>query len=990
MARKVYSYLTNYMQTQPFQSGGNFEPSVYQESIFRFQEEDTRDAFVNAKAGSGKTTTLIQCAERLSASKRERAIFVAFNRHIADELADKLPEGVTARTIHSLGREAISNYVKPSNDWKVERYKYQHLARMYAASIGLSPDSPAGKVLTKTIEQIMGFIMVTLINPTDKEALQAIAAHYDIIVEDWATIYDAIPKLLTWGFIGADTPDDNGRRYSIDECVSFDEMLYLPAYLELPIAQYDMIYCDEAQDLSASQLEIILKMRSPGGRIIFVGDPNQAIYGFAGADSRSIKTILERTHAVELPLSICYRCPKSHIRLAHAIVPEIETHAAAEEGSIEEIDVNRLATSVRAGDLILCRTTAPLVTTALQLIESHISAKVRGHDIETSLINLLDSVEKMADFTFTRFAEFLELYRGRMVEGYRQKDFSELAVESLNDRVHSLFAIFRRCSTQGKVATVASFRANIKSIFSDEQEAVTFCTVHRAKGLEADRVFILEENQMPHPKATKSHEIDQEWNLRYVALTRAKKALYFVRNQIRINTKNEAQIQVLLNQYSQILTQSPDDQYAKGCICLEMELFGLAVVHFRKALLHSAHVDSALKLDEADAMVALQGTTLAETVDSDCKVLNEIRQARDAKNSQILNQVVDSRVRQFPSFSKTTKSASDSKPSGSQDVDEGDEVNHAHFGIGRVLSVEPLTSIANIDFETVGIKRILASWKVEIISRGQVYLEKQEQAKIDKQAMELKELKAFKKAEKIRAEAEKIRAETRTREREARIKEHEARWKEQEPLRLAHQAKEKAQEVERKAQEAKAKVESEARAKAEAEAKAFGRRVVSAWKEAWKKMDHPDTFGHLGTDISFNTHHGFRSNYGKREAPQIQAIQERESHLFIVASTIVYDVEIINEEAQIIETREGGVPAIDYNHTPGTHFARNYYGFDANTVRIPINVEFHENYQFNFEERVVTVIFEKLQEPEKEYVKYLNKSGWLKQLNLTSIIDHPF
>ncbi len=87
------------------------QPSPYQEAIFRFQAEDTRDAFVNAKAGSGKTTTLVQCAQRLTALERERAIFVAFNTHIAEELGRRLPVGMTARTIHSVGREAIVNYL---------------------------------------------------------------------------------------------------------------------------------------------------------------------------------------------------------------------------------------------------------------------------------------------------------------------------------------------------------------------------------------------------------------------------------------------------------------------------------------------------------------------------------------------------------------------------------------------------------------------------------------------------------------------------------------------------------------------------------------------------------------------------------------------------------------------------------------------------------------------------------------------------------------
>lgn len=53
-------------------------------------------------------------------------------------------------------------------------------------------------------------------------------------------------------------------------------------------------------------------------------------------------------------------------------------------------------------------------------------------------------------------------------------------------------------------------------------------TIHKAKGLEAERVFILKPDLMPHPKAKRGWEIDQENNLRYVAITRSKRELYLV------------------------------------------------------------------------------------------------------------------------------------------------------------------------------------------------------------------------------------------------------------------------------------------------------------------------------------------------------------------------------------------------------------------------------------------------------------------------------
>ena len=517
------------MQVVTSEAISAFEPSPYQEAIFRFHADETKDAFVSAVAGSGKTTTLVQCAQRLPILSRSRAIFVAFNKHIAEELGRRLPAGVTARTIHSLGREAVQNYIKPPASWKVDGYKYSHLARMFTASLGMNPYSPDARYLADTLQEMMHFVMVTLTDPEDRKAIQDLAVHYGVIVENWQTVLAAIPKILSWGIMGTDTPDKNGRQYAIEECISYDEMLFLPTYLDLPLAQYDLIYCDEAQDLSAAQREVVLRLRAPGGRIIFVGDPHQAIYAFAGADSRSLQQIMDKTRAVSLPLSICYRCPTSHVALARAIVPAIEAHSAAKEGIVADLPAHHLARHVGTRDLILCRTTALLISMAFQLLEADVPAKVHGRDIGASLVNLVDAVAKTVGFTYCRFHEFLELYQARMVAQYKQQSCSELEIESLCDRVESLRSIHRRKSVQGRAETLDEMKTAIQDLFSDERNVVILSTVHRAKGLEADNVYLLEEHLMPHPRASRPYEIEQEWNLRYVALTRAKEALYFVR-----------------------------------------------------------------------------------------------------------------------------------------------------------------------------------------------------------------------------------------------------------------------------------------------------------------------------------------------------------------------------------------------------------------------------------------------------------------------------
>ncbi len=98
----------------------------------------------------------------------------------------------------------------------------------------------------------------------------------------------------------------------------------------------------------------------------------------------------------------------------------------------------------------------------------------------------------------------------------------EMQALLLQDRVETLRFICNECSS------VAELMAKIEMLFSDNNTGVVFSSVHRAKGLEADNVYILRPDLMPHPKAKKAWETQQEMNGMYVAQTRSKDNLIFV------------------------------------------------------------------------------------------------------------------------------------------------------------------------------------------------------------------------------------------------------------------------------------------------------------------------------------------------------------------------------------------------------------------------------------------------------------------------------
>ncbi|NJM00643.1 MAG: ATP-dependent helicase, partial [Synechococcaceae cyanobacterium SM2_3_2] len=284
---------------------------------------------------------------------------------------------------------------------------------------------------------------------------------------------------------------------------------------------------DEAQDLSRAQLDLVLKLPSDTGRMVFVGDPQQAIFGFAGSDDQSWTRIQEAIYPTHFPLSITYRCPQSHVRLAKNLVPQIEAKDDAPKGEIHVIPPQDIKKTTQPGDLILCRFTAPLVGLCLKLVIHHgIPAKVRGRDIGS----LLTALVKEVSTQFPRsFISDLEEYVGIQTERYEQEG-RDAAIESLNDRANALkacFDVFGRTHT-----SIPDFCQQIETLFDDEaplSQHVILATIHRAKGDEADRVFLLKSDAMPATfLAEKEWQIQQERNLLYVALTRSKGSLYLV------------------------------------------------------------------------------------------------------------------------------------------------------------------------------------------------------------------------------------------------------------------------------------------------------------------------------------------------------------------------------------------------------------------------------------------------------------------------------
>jgi superfamily I DNA/RNA helicase len=482
--------------------------STYQQNIFNEIETQTGNIIIQAVAGSGKTTTLIECMKR----SKGKSIFVAFSKAIQTELATRVPSHITSSTLHSVGLKTI---IKNLGYTKVDTKKLSYLMQQYPATSFLPGMTNLDKVkvfqLRSQITSLISNWKNTLIDFNNNEEVAKAANYYNINYE----------------------PENLGTARSImaksiqtTKYIDFDDMIYFPVAMNLKTETYDNLFIDECQDLNRTQIEFILKlMKQPNGRIIAVGDKFQSIFGFRGADTNAMNRIKEVLNAKELPLSVCYRCPTSHIDLAKSIFPNIEPSPSASQGSIQYINEPTFFNTIDTSEnpLIICRTNAPLISFALQLLKLGKKVHVKGSDICHYLCNLIENFKANS---IPELQSKVDEWENNQLESLNKRKAS-LAVKNTIIDYADVIREFALNNT-----SVNTLIASIQSIFSESNEGTVLSSCHKAKGLEADSVYIIRPDLLPliH-KNQQPWEVEQETNLQYVAYTRSKNKLTFVNHK---------------------------------------------------------------------------------------------------------------------------------------------------------------------------------------------------------------------------------------------------------------------------------------------------------------------------------------------------------------------------------------------------------------------------------------------------------------------------
>lgn len=520
---------------------GKFKPSEHQQAIFDFIQNGTQNAIISAVAGSGKTTTLVQALELIPTDKT--VLFMAFNKSIAGELKKRVPNtpNIEVKTVHGFGYSLIRKLHEPAIDNRkyskllrdimefhakktkssIEKYKFNTDANALVSRM-----APCGKINTAESKDYFTNVLalanlgrLNLINIEDKvkgvEELIAISTTHSIGTQDGE-------QFIAWYLIKLGT-------HILNE-VDYSDMIFLASVLPgIESDVYDFVFIDECQDLNSGQRVLMEKAIKPEtGRFIAVGDPKQAIYGFAGADFSAFKKLCAIPNTVQLPLSVTYRCASNIVDTVKHINEAIIPVKNAKPG---KVIYNYSYKDIQDGDMVLCRQTLPVVALCIKFLIEGKRAHIIGSDIGVSLCKMISDCERVnEDFTMANVFARLYAEKTKIIEKLmknhnmsedeaREDEFVNIynekiqVIEALSEDVTDPHVIIRK----------------IHAIFSDTNTVgITLSTIHKSKGLEADRVFILQQELMPSKFARTAQQLEQEENLRYVAYTRAKSTLGFI------------------------------------------------------------------------------------------------------------------------------------------------------------------------------------------------------------------------------------------------------------------------------------------------------------------------------------------------------------------------------------------------------------------------------------------------------------------------------
>lgn len=507
-----------------------FSPTPEQEAILAaVARRDGPSVMVEAGAGCAKTSTLELASQRVHIP----GLAIAFNKKIADEMSTRLNSNFTCRTMNALGHRAWMK-ARNTKGLKVDGYKpgkiITEIAKRWHTHLNEDQWDYAKTLFREA--QIQGLVpelftkqgLGKTLVPDTKEGWQSLGDEHAIPDDDFDMIWEIAREALV-----------ENIKQAYQGIISFDDQIYCSIMLGGAFEAYPMVFVDEDQDLSPLQIRMIARSLTRDGRILAVGDKCQSIYAFRGAVGEAAEQIRAlRQDWVDLPLMTSFRCPQLVADRQRGHVPMFRAHGTNPAGQIASLGSGGMADGWNWRQLkdilpddpldiaVLCRNNAPLLSMAFRLIRQGIGCSMMGRDISKGLKALS---KKIAPRDETEIAAVIARINDWLLSELSKARVNDNpdAAEKFSDKAESLKAI----ASSAECQNAGQLRRQIDNLFSREGGQVVLSTIHRAKGLEWPAVIHLDPFRLPSKFARQKggRQLEQEFNLKYVAETRTKHTL---------------------------------------------------------------------------------------------------------------------------------------------------------------------------------------------------------------------------------------------------------------------------------------------------------------------------------------------------------------------------------------------------------------------------------------------------------------------------------
>ena len=482
-------------------------PTIQQEKIINAVKLGLESIRVDAAPGCGKSTLLQYCYIKFLKNSGKDILAVTLMTRSAEDLQAK---GIDiAKTVNSV-TYGITKKVFPKSKLKMQG-KNPIKIRDIILECGLIAEDDRKKSI-KPLEKIISFL--------DSFMLKVSLDNVNYLINEQGYNFEID---INEDLINVLTYIENKRIEQRPMFFDFDESLKIAVENPSYAKKYDYILLDEAQDNNKIKQALIKSWLKPNGVLIAVGDENQSIMGFTGADSDAMKNLKDLFGAVSYPMNETRRTPAEIVdNYLNVEFPEIEFTTVKAGGKfIPSLDENFMMDSLieDKNAYIICRNNSNLVKPAYAMIKAGYNACILGIDIAQELINLIaNNKGHDVEATLTNIKKYVD---GKFEQFKNAKNKEWL--NDLQDKEETIKSIAEGCTSIDEILL------KIDSLFSDNKADYTFLTGHKSKGLESNNVYLYRLDLL-YKNSKTDKERKQERNLHWVMATRSLNKLVIIQS----------------------------------------------------------------------------------------------------------------------------------------------------------------------------------------------------------------------------------------------------------------------------------------------------------------------------------------------------------------------------------------------------------------------------------------------------------------------------